>query len=83
MPVDLRLVLGVRETVRVPVSPTERELGVTEAALMEVGSKLESTADVEEALVDPAEEARVIVMPEIGRVEGGLMKFDTLICTLL
>jgi hypothetical protein len=79
----LRLVLGVSDIVREPVSPIRSELGVTEASLMAVGCRLERTADVEVARVTPAVEARVMEMLEIGRVDGGLMKFETLIYTLL
>lgn len=79
VPVDLRLVFGVSEIVRVPVSPINSELGVTEAAAIAVGYRFESTAEVDVARVAPALEARVIEMPEIGRVDGGLMKLDTLI----
>lgn len=79
VPVDLRLVFGVSEIVRVPVSPINSELGLTEAAAIAVGYRFESTAEVDVARVTPALEARVNEMPGIGRVDGGLMKFDTLI----
>ena len=83
MPVDLRLVFGVSEIVREPVSPISKELGVTEAAAIAVGCRFERTADVDVARVTPPLVARVIEMPDIGRVDGGLMKFETLIWTLL
>jgi hypothetical protein len=39
---------------------------------------LDRTADVDVARVVYELEAKVIEMPEIGRVDGGLMKFETL-----
>ncbi len=68
-------VLGVSEIVKVvPASPIRYEPGVIEAACMEVGWKLERTTDVVVARVNLALVARVTEMPDICRVDGGLVK---------
>lgn len=51
LPVGFRIVLGVKEIVKRPVSPMRSELGVTDAAAIEVGCKFDKIAAVDVARV--------------------------------